>query len=458
MSKKDAENNSVNSILGEKEFSERKDFTENLLSKLISFNTTNGTHNEKDCIHFIKKLLEEKLGNKIQCSIYALDQERPVLYSKIKSKNPSLSPLLIYGHVDVVGVENQEWSVDPFAGTIKEGYVWGRGALDMKGPMAMYISALIQLKNIELPYDIIFCALPDEEGEGIYGAKFMVEEHPELFEGVKYALGEFGGFSIPIGGKTLFPIMIAEKQCGIIKLTARGEGGHGSFSHKNTAITKLAKAIGKLNDNNLPIIITDPTRFMISDIAKAVGGIQGFMLKKLLNPSLAPIVLKLGGENLNLFKPLIQNTINPTILEKRGAINVIPSIAEAFCDLRILPTTKFEEAVSQIKAIVGDEIEVSLEGADINQGTIDLSMFEELSQALQREEPKGIPVSYVLSGVTDGRFFSKLNIMTYGFTPLLLPGDFSFTDSIHGKDEKVPVAALDFGVKVLSGFLGNRKK
>jgi acetylornithine deacetylase/succinyl-diaminopimelate desuccinylase-like protein len=418
-----------------------------LLQKLIRFDTTNPPGNERDCIQFINGLLKEA---GIKTSLVAKTPGRPNVIARLKGQGQA-PPLLLYGHVDVVTTQGQKWTHPPFEGKIVDGYVWGRGALDMKSGVAMYLAAVLRAKaeKTALPGDIIFAALADEEAGDDFGARYLVNSHPKLFEGVKYALGEFGGFNLSIGGKRFYPIMIAEKQVCWMKATFRGRGGHGSMPVHGQAMARLARSLRRLDEQALPVHITPAVRMMMENLAKNLGGLTGLVIRQILRPVLTNSVLKLLGERGGLFAPLVRNTVSPTMLQASGKVNVIPAEVTLGLDGRMVPGVQPELMLKELKHLLGDEVGLEIVKTEPGPAAPDMGLFETLGQALRELDPQGIPLPYVMSGVTDARFLSTLGIQTYGFTPLHLPEDFNFVSTVHAADERVPVAALDFGMRAV---------
>lgn len=427
-----------------------------LLINLIQFDTSTGISPERPAVEYVRGILEKE---GIAARIYAKDEKRPNLLAVIEGEEAAegkkLPALLLYGHMDVVPVAGQDWSEEPFSGTVKDGCIWGRGALDMKGELAMFITVMTELKrnNIRLPFDVKLLIVSDEEGTGRWGMEYMVSEHPEIFADVRFALGEIGGFSMYLSGKKLYPVMIAEKQFSHIKITARGEGGHGSFSHRNTAMERLAEAVVALSGNNLPVRITPSADHMIRAIAEAVGGATGIVLRLLLKPFWTDRLLKLFGSRLEIFKPILHNNINVTIIEGGGAVNVVPAVVSCQCDLRLVPGCTIEEAVSDVRSIIGNGFEIEVIEYDKGSESVDMTLVSELFAALKRKDKEALPVPLVVTGVTDGRFLSRLGVQTYGFTPMDLPEDLEFTNLIHGADERIPVGAAAFGRDVIMDFI-----
>ncbi|MBP1693103.1 MAG: peptidase [Chloroflexi bacterium] len=418
-----------------------------ILQKLIQFDTTNPPGNERECMLYIRDLLAEA---GIESTLPARTPERPNLITRLKGAGQA-PPLLLYGHVDVVTTANQDWKVLPFEGRIQDGFVWGRGALDMKGPVAMMLTAVLKtrLEGAQLPGDVILAVVTDEEAGSEFGAKFLVGEHPYLFQGVRFALGEFGGFNLKLMGKRFYPIMVAEKQICALKVTFRGAGGHGSMPMQGGAMSKLGKALVKLDHLRLPVHITPPVRLMIESLSRAVPGATGILLGQLTNPALTDFILGQLGERGDLISPMLHNTANPTMLAASDKINVIPCEVYLGLDGRLVPGGTPEQMVSELRDLLGEDFEVEVVAAEPGPADTNLDGFEPLSSVLKELDPTGIPIPYVLSGVTDARFFSRLGIQTYGFTPLKLPDDFNFVSTVHAADERVPVEALDFGVQAI---------
>lgn len=414
-----------------------------LLRQLIQFNTTNPPGDEQECILHLNKLL---MDQGIQTKLLASNDKRPNLVARIPGAG-SAPPLLMYGHVDVVTTAGQAWTHPPFQAATADGFIWGRGALDMKGGVAMMTAAFIRARaqNLKPSGDIILAVVSDEEAGGNMGAKFLVEEHPGLFEYVKYAIGEFGAFSLVLGGKRFYPIQIAEKQICWMKATFRGPGGHGSLPVKGGAMAKLADFLRRLDSKQLPAHITPPARMMFSAIASEIGGGQGWILNQILNPQLTHLILRLLGDQGRLFSPLLHHTASPTILEGSDKVNVIPGEVSVELDGRLLPGYVPEDLIRELREATGRDQEIEVVQHDPGPTEPDLGMFDLLKNVLLEADPEGIPVPLLLSGVTDARFFSRLGIQTYGFTPMRLPEDFVFTNTIHAADERIPVDALRFG-------------
>ncbi len=417
-----------------------------LLQKLIQFDTTNPPGNERECLLFVKGLLAE-VG--IESQLFGKSAERPNLVARLPSQGNS-PPLLLYGHVDVVTTEDQRWTHPPFEGRLVDGFIWGRGALDMKGGVAMMLAALLRAKRdgLKLPGDVVLAIVCDEETGGDLGSKYLVENHPEQFTNTRYALGEFGGFPLTVGTQRFYPIQVAEKQICWIKAIVRGPGGHGSMPVRDGAMAKLGRFLVDLNKRRLPVHITSIANQMIETISSTIGGVGGLVLGQLLNPELTISVLKQLGERGRVFDPLLHNTVSPTVLHGSQKINVIPSEVSVELDGRLLPGYGPDDLLSELRQIT-QGIEFEVIRYDPCPGEPNMGMFDKLAAVLRDADPTSVPVPWLLSGSTDARYFSRLGIQTYGFLPMQLPEDFDFINFIHAANERIPVAALDFGVNAI---------
>jgi acetylornithine deacetylase/succinyl-diaminopimelate desuccinylase-like protein len=270
-----------------------------------------------------------------------------------------------------------------------------------------------------------------------------------LFKDVKYAFGEFGGFNMIMGGKRMYPIMVAEKQCCWMKATFHGRGGHGSMPVHHQAMAKLARVLCLLDQKQLPYHITPAVQMMLTSIADALGGVTGLAVRALTSPLLAGAIIGALGERGSIFAPLLHNTISPTILKASDKVNVIPSQASIGLDGRLLPGFTPKDMENEMHALLGSDYDLEVLEYDPGPSAPEMDLFDTLGAVIKETDPQGIAVPFVMSGVTDARFFTKLGIQTYGFTPLRLPDDFSFIGTIHAADERVPMVALDFGVQAI---------
>jgi acetylornithine deacetylase/succinyl-diaminopimelate desuccinylase-like protein len=422
-----------------------------LLQQLIRFDTTNPPGDEAECVAFVRGILE---GAGCETQTYARDPVRPNLVARVRGAGKS-PPVLIQGHVDVVTTSGQDWQRPPFGGDIADGEVWGRGAIDMKGPMAMYISAFVRAARgeIELPADVILVVLADEENGGDYGAKFLVEEHPELFEGVKYALGEAGGVSRTIAGKRFYPIQVAEKQICWLKGAVRGPGGHGAMIHRGGTMARLGRLLTDLDRKRMPIHVTPIVRTMIETIAGRLNRPKRDLVLQLLRPAVADRALPRLGEDARTIEGLLRNTVNATIVHGGEKVNVVPARIDLELDGRLLPGFTPDDLIAEVHTLVGNDIELELVRHDAGPAEPDYTHFDMLGAVLRELDPGGIPMPLLQGGVTDARFFSQLGIQTYGFMPMRLAADFPLLKLVHAADERIPVDALEFGTEAVSRAL-----
>jgi acetylornithine deacetylase/succinyl-diaminopimelate desuccinylase-like protein len=320
----------------------------------------------------------------------------------------------------------------------------------------MMLAAFLRAKAADTlpPGDVIFCALADEEAGSGRGAALLVRESPELFEGVRYAIGEFGAFTMDIAGKRLYPVMVAEKQVFWIRATFRGPAGHGSMPIRGGAMAKLGQLLTGLDRNRLPVHITPPVRAMIEAIAAELPLPQKLMLRAMLEPAATNRILDLLGDRKAFFDPILHNTVSPTVVRGGNKANVIPGEVSVELDCRLLPGSGPEEVLAEIHSVTGVEID-SYEVLQHDPGATqpDLGLFDELAAALTELDPDARVVPMVLPAVTDGRFFSELGIQTYGFLPMPLPADLPFMQLVHASDERIPVDALEFGTAAIARVL-----
>lgn len=417
-----------------------------LLQRLIRFDTTNPPGNEEGCVEFVRGLLAEA---GIETEVYAKVPGRPNLVARLEGADKA--PLLLQGHLDVVTTSGQNWARPPFGGELVDGYVWGRGAVDMKGPVAMLVSAFLRAKHegTALPGDVILAVLADEEAGGDIGARFLAEEHAHLFEGVRYALSEFGGFSLELAGRRFYPIQVAEKQICWLKATVRGPGGHGAMVNRGGTMARLAKFLRDLDRQPLPVHVTPVARAFVEGIAAALPRPKRGAFLSLLKPRLTDRVLRRLGRQGRLLEPMLRNTVSATIVHAGEKINVVPSVVELELDARALPGFTPDDVIGEIRDVVGDDVEIELVRHDPGPPEPNLALFDMLGGVLRELDPDAIPVPLLQPGVTDARFFAPLGIQTYGFVPLRLPPDFRFLELVHAADERVPASALDFGADAI---------
>jgi acetylornithine deacetylase/succinyl-diaminopimelate desuccinylase-like protein len=319
----------------------------------------------------------------------------------------------------------------------------------------MLVSAFLRAKaeGLRPRGDVILAILSDEEAGGDFGARFLVEEHPHLFDGVRHALGEFGGFSLELGGKRFYPIQVAEKQMCWLKATIRGPGGHGALVNRGGTMARLGEFLRDLDRNPLPVHITPAASEFVRGIAVELSGRQRVALQALLKPRLTAGALRLMGNRAATTEPMLRNTVSATIVHGGNKINVVPTEIELELDGRLLPGFGPDDLIGELRKVVGEDPEIELLRHDPGPSDPDMTLFETLADVLRELDPEGIPVPLLQVGVTDGRFFSRLGIQTYGFLPMRLPPDFAFLRLIHTADERIPADAVDFGMQAIYGAL-----
>jgi acetylornithine deacetylase/succinyl-diaminopimelate desuccinylase-like protein len=422
-----------------------------ILQNLIRFDTTNPPGNEAPCIAYIDELLTVA---GFETHILAREEPRANLVTRLPGQGLA-PPLLMYGHVDVVTTADQPWTQPAFEGKLLNDYVWGRGALDMKGAVAMMLAALLRAKaeGFTPPGDVVLALVSDEEAGGSYGAGFLADEHPELFTGIRYAIGELGGFSIYLGDRVWYPIMVAEKQMCWTKVTIAGQGGHGSMPVRGEAMAKLAQVLQHLDQHRLPVHVTPAAEKMIASMASLLPPPQDQLLLQVLDPQLTDEMLDQLGPIGRLLDPLLHNTVSPTILQGSEKINVIPCEVSVELDGRLLPGCTDKDFLAELGQLLGDEIELSVVKHEAGPPEADMGLFDTLADILKEADPAGTPGPLLVSGCTDARHFARLGIQTYGFTPMKLPPEFDVFKLAHGPDERIPMAAMSFGTEAICRLL-----
>ncbi|MEN3359644.1 MAG: hypothetical protein V7637_3626 [Mycobacteriales bacterium] len=417
-----------------------------LCADLIRFDTSNPTSTERPAAEYVAGKLAE-VG--ISSTLLESEPGRASVVARIPGADSSRGALLIHGHLDVVPADPAEWSVHPFSAEISDGYLWGRGAVDMKDMDAMTLAVVRDWARTgrQPPRDVVLAFVADEEAGGGKGARWLVDNHPDLFEGCTEAISEVGGFSLTVRPDLrLYLVQIAEKGMAWLKLTARGRPGHGSMVHEDNAVVRLAEAVARVGRHEFPVVVTKPVRAFLEALSDTVG-IE-------LDPDDVETLLPRLGGLARLVGATLRNTANPTMLDAGYKSNVIPGSASAVVDGRFLPGQE-EAFAAQLDELLGAGIEREwLHHDQAVETTFDGPLVEAMAAALRAEDPAGVPVPYMLSGGTDAKSFERLGMRCFGFTPLRLPPEFDFAAAFHGVDERVPTDALTFGVRVLDRFLG----
>jgi acetylornithine deacetylase/succinyl-diaminopimelate desuccinylase-like protein len=421
--------------------------TARIARDLIRFETVNWgegkSNGETEAAEYVAAELT-RLGLRPQ--LFESQPGRTSLVARVEGADPSRPALVLHGHLDVVPAMADDWSVDPFAGEIRDGMLWGRGAVDMKDMDAMILTALGDILSAgERPSrDLIVAFFADEENGGVYGSHWMVDTHPELFAGATEAISEVGGYSIDVGGRRAYLLQTGEKALVWIKLTARGTTAHGSRVIPDNAITKLARAVLAVGELEWPVQLTTTTTALLAELRILLGTDADE------DPD---AVVEATGTAAGFLRSTLRVTSNPTALDAGYKHNVIPDRAEALIDLRPFAGQE-DEVLARIRQVIGDEIELTVMHHDVGlEVPFEGALVDRMVAALGRHDPGAPVLPYLMSGGTDNKALDKLGITGYGFAPLQLTPDLDFPAMFHGIDERVPLSALAFGRRVLGDLL-----
>ena len=422
------------------------DILQNLI-RIPSVNHGEGKGDEEAVAHYVVAKLKE-VG--IESEIIETAPKRLNVVARIPGADTTRPGLVVHGHLDVVPADAKDWEEDPFSGLLKDGYIWGRGAVDMKDTDAMFLAIVRSWARTGYtpPRNILLVFFADEEAGSSYGSRWLVANRPEIFEGYSEAISEVGGFSVTISsGHRLYFIETAEKGIQWTQITAHGTAGHGSFINHNNAVTALAKVVARIGSHIWPQRETATGKKFFGKIAELTGEVY--------DPANASDLLKHIGGAARMMGATVQNTANPTMLEAGYKANVIPQSASAIIDGRFLPG--FEHELEEtLRELVGADAEIEVQVRD-KALEVDFSgpLVEAMIAAILSQDPEGVPVPYLMSGGTDNKALSDLGIVGYGYGPLRLPPDLDFFALFHGINERVPVESLKFGVRTLAHFFEN---
>jgi acetylornithine deacetylase/succinyl-diaminopimelate desuccinylase-like protein len=421
-----------------------------LLSELIRIDTTNTGETatgagERKAAEWVAGKLDE-VG--VESVIHESERGRASLVARLPGADPGRPALLVHGHLDVVPADASEWSVHPFSGEERDGYLWGRGAVDMKDMDAMVLALVRQWQRtgVRPPRDVVLAFVADEEAGGRLGARFLVDRHPDLFEGCTEAISEVGGFSITVRDDLrLYLVQTAEKGLAWMRLTAGGRPGHGSFVHDDNAVTRLCAAVARLGSHRFPLTLTPPMRQFLDAVGEAYG-IE-------IDPAEPDAGLARLGGIARMIGAALRNTANPTMVTAGYKANVVPGTASATVDGRFLYGHE-EEFHRQLDELIGDGVRREWLVHDrAVETTFDGPLVDAMVAALRAEDDGARPVPFTMSGGTDAKSFERLGMRCFGFSPLRLPPELDFAALFHGIDERVPVESLRFGIRVLDRFL-----
>ncbi|WP_433248238.1 M20/M25/M40 family metallo-hydrolase [Actinomadura nitritigenes] len=426
-----------------------EDEVADLCRDLIRIDTSNPTSDERKAAEYVAEKLED-VG--VEATLLESAPGRASVIARIPGADPARASdaLLLHSHLDVVPADPSEWAVHPFSGEITDdGYLWGRGAIDMKDTVAVHLAAARQFARTgERPArDLVLAFLADEEAGGVHGSRWLAEEHRDLFEGVTEAIGEGGGFSYPLdAARRLYPIENAQRGQAWLRLVARGRAGHGSSPNDRNAVTALADTLSRIGHHTFPVHLIGAVRGLLETVADLrgvpfdPGDVEGS-------------VDRMGADVRDLVEVVLRNSANPTMMEAGYQINVIPGQATAGVDGRFLPGQE-EAFLAEVDALLAPGVSREFIHRDIAMETpYEGRLVDAMGAALRAEDPDGYPAPYCNPGGTDAKAFSRLGIRCYGFKALKMPHDLDYSRLFHGVDERVPVDGLAFGVRVMDRLL-----
>jgi hypothetical protein len=431
-----------------------------LLQALLRIRTINrgtgedGDGNERPAAEAIAEFLRE---GGVEPALLEPRKGRTSVIARVKG-NGKKAPILLNAHLDVVEADASRWQHDPFGGEIHDGYLWGRGAIDMKHMAAMSACVLRavreQIGEGVLDRDVIFAGVADEEAGCDLGSLWLVDHHPERIR-AEYTLGEIGAFSMHLFGRTFYPIQTAEKGSAWLRMSTTGDPGHGSMPNPDSAVIRLAEAISKLGAARLPMHPTVAVRNFVQGLARELPSPQRQVLGRLTTPQVAGLILDYlirDEAQRRTFSALLSNTVSPTVVRAGNKTNVIPGYAQVELDGRTLPGQTAASLIAELRAVVGDgpAIEI-LREAPPTETSAATPLFAHLASTLREHDPLGVPVPFIIPGFTDAKAYSKLGSKCYGFSPVKFDPthDLSFSRMFHGHDERVPVAGVGWGLRVL---------
>jgi len=420
--------------------------------QLITFRTVNPPGDELPAQDFLQKILENG-GFKVER--FEKAPGRPNLVTRLEGRGER-SPLLFYGHTDVIEASDRGWETPPFAGLERDELLYGRGALDMKAGLAMLVHALLQAKaqNLRPAGDIILAIVVDEESGGQVGMQYLLEEHPEIFEGVRYSIGEFGGFPLYAFDQKFYRIGVSQKQYAHIRLNFQAPSGHGSLPARDTVMAKLGAALVKLDQASMPYHKTPLAEHIIQSMCKELPDEPSKTLNDLLDPETFEAALETIGADRERFESLFRDTANPTIVRSGKKFNVIPGEASVEVHARILPGRTTEDMVMELRKLLGNEVTIEvIASGPKTKPTVDYALFDTLAGILTELDPQGTPIPYLFNESPDGRLLEDFGMQNYGFLPMNLPPEIDLPSLIHGENERIPVEAISFGADGLYKLL-----
>jgi len=376
------------------------------------------------------------------------DSKRTSVLCELKGSDENLAKVLIHAHLDVVPFDEADWSFHPLSAEIANDTIYGRGAVDMKNGVAMILATLEELikNNFQPRATLLFAFFADEEAGGLLGSHWVVDHHKDFFHGAKYAVGEVGGFSTSLAdGIRMYLIETAQKGIAWMELNAKGSAGHGSMINSDNAVSEVAAAVNRIANHKFPLTLHESVLELLRETAEITGTNLD------VNDPEATANLLQGLEKI--VKATLRDTANPTMLNAGYKANVIPGFAQAVIDGRFLPGNQ-ESFLQTIKDLAGEKVDVKYQNLDVAlSAPFEDPLVGKMVEAISVEDPAARVVPYMLSGGTDAKALSKLNITGYGFMPLQLPSDLDFASLFHGVNERIPISSLQFGVRTFKRFL-----
>jgi acetylornithine deacetylase/succinyl-diaminopimelate desuccinylase-like protein len=427
------------------------------LQAIIRFDTTNPPGNELPLALYLEAALRDE---GIDTTRFEPAQNRAVLVGRIRG-NGRKRPVILLAHMDVVGVERARWSVDPFAGEVRDGYLYGRGAIDDKGMLASNLMTMLLIRRAllkgqgTLSRDVVFVATSDEEAGGEWGMGWLVKHHPEVLD-AEFALNEGGRTRIIEGGQRYLAVQSAEKVSHVVTVTAHGSAGHAAIPLPDNAIFRLSRALEALSRYTEPVMLTEVTRKFFAQLAEVwPREVEKNAMIDLVSSD--PRRAEAGAKVLSgipVFNAVLRNGISPTVVAGGTQFNVIPASAEAVLNVRTLPGHSVDKVVNRLRAIVsepGVSIEITQRGEEAPASDPGSEMFAAIAETARELDPKMAVVPYLSTGVTDSARLRHLGVKAYGVLPFpMLQAD---EERMHGADERVPLESLYFGTRLIFGAI-----
>lgn len=422
-----------------------------ICQKLIQFDTSNfgdgSGPGERQAAEYVSEFLSDA---GLEVVVYEPKPKRTNLVTRISGSDPNLSALVLHGHLDVVPALETQWKFPAFAGVIEDGVIWGRGAVDMKGMNAMILSVIRELlqSGYKPKRDLILAFFADEEAGGLLGAQDLVSSHPQFFEGASEAISEVGGYSVELNGRRAYLLQTAEKGIAWLRLLAQGKAGHGSQIATENVVTELSGALWRIGQYSWPTQIIPTVDALLRGVSELTA-----LPYDAQNPESVSQLINALGSTKKFVGATLQNTTNPTAINSGFKVNVIPENGSAMVDVRFLPGQR-SQVLETLQELAGPKVVIDpMIVEEAIEAPFSGNLVDAMVNALQKHDPDAVVLPYALSAGTDNKALALLGIRGYGFAPLQLPNDLDFPALFHGVNERVPVASLKFGTKVLRDLL-----